>query len=70
MSDRRVGLGHIRGHLISFFVFGAWLIAADGWLKLLAPLWLVYPAWTFFRWERARRRSPSSTAQGNALWRW
>jgi len=51
-------------------MLGAWLIAADGWVNVLAPLWLVYPAWTFCRWENARRRSPTSVVQTKTLWRW
>lgn len=30
--------------LISFFVFVAWVIAATGWVRALAVVWLIYPA--------------------------
>ncbi len=29
---------------ISLVIFTAWLIAAEGWVRLLAVLWLIYPA--------------------------
>jgi hypothetical protein len=48
-------------------MFGAWLIAAEGWVKLLAPLWLIYPAWTLVRWGRTWRRSRAPTVQSKTL---
>ena len=34
----------LRLGLISFFVFVAWVIAATGWVRALALVWLIYPA--------------------------
>jgi hypothetical protein len=41
--------------LITFFVFLAWLVAATGWVRVLAVVWLLYPA--LFAWHTARHRS-------------
>jgi len=41
----------------SLFVFVAWLLAADGWLRLVAFIWLAYPVFVLTRFVRRRRRS-------------
>jgi hypothetical protein len=41
--------------LISLVVFVAWLVAATGWVRALAVVWLVYPA--VFSLRMVRRRS-------------
>jgi hypothetical protein len=48
-------MGHVRGHLLSFFMFVAWLVAAGGWLKLVAFAFLAYPAWILIRFRHDRR---------------
>jgi hypothetical protein len=40
--------------LISLLVFVAWLVAATGWVRALAVVWLVYPAVLSFRVVRRR----------------
>jgi hypothetical protein len=30
--------------LISLVVFAAWVVAATGWVRALAVVWLIYPA--------------------------
>jgi energy-coupling factor transporter transmembrane protein EcfT len=42
-----------RPFLISLFIFVAWIVAATGWVRLLAVVWLIYPVFVI---ERARRR--------------
>jgi hypothetical protein len=39
-----------------FFIFVAWLVAAEGWVRWLAPLWLAYPAYNVRGMWRARRK--------------
>ena len=41
--------------VLSLFVFVAWLVAATGWVRALAILWLIYPA--AFAWRIVRRRN-------------
>jgi hypothetical protein len=53
-------IGALKGHFISVFMFGAWLIAAGGWLRVFAPLWLAYPAWIVGRLAHDRRNRRSS----------
>jgi hypothetical protein len=38
------GIGDPRSFLVSLFVFVAWIVAATGWVRALAAIWLVYPA--------------------------
>lgn len=40
--------------LVCLFVFVAWLVAATGWVRLLAILWLVYPALVAWRLTHSR----------------
>src|SRR5947207_697913 len=54
VHELRGRVGHFRGHLISVFMFVAWLVAARGWLVLLAPIWLAYPAWIAYRLARPK----------------
>jgi len=35
--------------LISLFVFVAWIVAATGWVQVIAVVWLVYPAFVVRR---------------------
>jgi len=42
--------------LISLFVFVAWVIAATGWVRALAVVWLVYPAMFIRRTVRSSQR--------------
>jgi hypothetical protein len=37
--------GAIRLFIACLFLFVAWLVAANGWVKAFAVLWLVYPTW-------------------------
>jgi hypothetical protein len=39
---------------ISLIIFAAWLVAAEGWVRLLAILWLIYPATLAIRTGRRR----------------
>ena len=41
--------------LICLFVFVAWLVAAEGWVRALAIVWLIYPV--VFALRVVRRRS-------------
>jgi hypothetical protein len=45
----------IKGGLLSLFVFVAWLVAATGWVRALAVIWLAYPA--FLAWRAVHRGS-------------
>jgi hypothetical protein len=38
----------------SVFLFVAWLIAATGWVRWIAVIWLIYPA--FVAWRVVGRR--------------
>jgi hypothetical protein len=40
--------------LICVLVFAAWLVAATGWVRALAVVWLVYPAVLTLRMVRRR----------------
>ena len=44
-----------RPFLISLFLFVAWIVAATGWVRFLAMVWLVYPAFAVARMHRRRR---------------
>jgi hypothetical protein len=50
----RLTFNQIKGVFISLFVFVAWLIAATGWVRVLAVVWLAYPA--FLAWRSVGRR--------------
>jgi hypothetical protein len=43
-----------RPFLFSFFFFVAWIVAATGWVRFLAVVWLVYPAYAVVRMHRRR----------------
>jgi hypothetical protein len=43
----------IKGVFVSLFIFVAWLIAATGWVRVLAFVWLGYPA--FLVWRSVQR---------------
>lgn len=34
----------IRLCVLTVFMFGAWVVAAEGWVTLIAIVWLAYPA--------------------------
>jgi hypothetical protein len=34
---------------ISLFIFVAWIVAATGWVRLVAVIWLIYPAFVLTR---------------------
>jgi hypothetical protein len=40
----------------SIFLFVAWLVAAHGWVRPIAIVWLAYPAFVLARFLRRRRR--------------
>jgi hypothetical protein len=52
--------------LISLCVFVAWLVAATGWVRGLAVVWLIYPAVVAARMVRRR----SAEAVGRHYGRW
>jgi hypothetical protein len=46
-------LGRLEGArvcAISLIVFVAWMVAATGWVRALAVVWLIYPAFCIGRW--------------------
>jgi hypothetical protein len=47
-----------RPFLISLFIFVAWIVAATGWVRVLAVIWLVYPALVLRRVLVRRRANP------------
>jgi energy-coupling factor transporter transmembrane protein EcfT len=38
-----------RPFVISLFIFVAWIVAATGWVRMLAVVWLIYPAFVLRR---------------------
>jgi energy-coupling factor transporter transmembrane protein EcfT len=38
-----------RPFLISLFIFVAWIVAATGWVRVLAVVWLIYPVFVLRR---------------------
>lgn len=44
-----------RPFLISFFLFVAWIVAATGWVRFLAAVWLIYPTFAVARMRYRRR---------------
>jgi hypothetical protein len=53
--------------LISLCVFVAWLVAATGWVRGLAVVWLIYPAVVAAR--MVRRRSAEAVGRHYGRWR-
>jgi hypothetical protein len=47
--------GYVRLHVLSVFMFVAWIVAGSGWILLLAPLWLIYPLLISYRLLRQSR---------------
>jgi energy-coupling factor transporter transmembrane protein EcfT len=44
-----------RAFLISVFLFVAWIVAATGWVRFVAVIWLACPAFAVARVHRRRR---------------
>lgn len=47
-------LEQIKLAAISAFIFVAWIVAAQGWLRAVAVVWLIYPA--YVAWHLVRDR--------------
>ena len=48
--------------LLSLTLFVAWIAAAEGWVRVVALVWAIYPVltlWWLLRDLRASRRGPS-----------
>jgi hypothetical protein len=52
-------LEQIKLAAISVFIFGAWLVASEGWVRAASVVWLVYPTYVGWRVISARRRTGS-----------
>jgi hypothetical protein len=50
-------LSHVKMAAISLIVFVAWLGTSNGWVRVVAVVWLVYPAIVAWRVVKARREA-------------
>jgi hypothetical protein len=55
-----------RPFLISLFIFVAWIVAATGWVRVLAVVWLIYPVFVLHR-DAEERQGPLTRVHWRTL---